>query len=97
MPHSAYLEQHGPEQFEQAMAANYECLYVRRSVANHLGDVCTDDSAWVYDLCHRWLDEVGGAEPERRKQRCWMIRHALRLPAKKGHGKALRLRERAKT
>lgn len=172
MPHSAYLERHGSEHFEAAMAAMYEltqrftsefsirplivshqtrtlellkqwtedsnphvrrlcsegtrprlpwasrlpalqsdpslalpllealkddgCLYVRRSVANHLGDVCKDDAERVYTLCHRWLDEVDDASAEKRKQRCWMIRHAVRLPAKKGDEAALALRERAK-
>ncbi len=71
-------------------------LSVRRSVANHLGDVCKEHGADVYALCQRWLDEVSDASPVQRKQRCWMIRHAVRLPAKKGDEAALALRERAK-
>ncbi|MEQ1856347.1 MAG: DNA alkylation repair protein [Longimicrobiales bacterium] len=63
-------------------------LYVRRSVANHLGDVAKDHPAIVFEICERWLD---GAENERR----WLIRHALRHPAKKGVAAALRLRKRA--
>jgi 3-methyladenine DNA glycosylase AlkC len=71
-------------------------LYVRRSVANHLGDVCKDHPEHVFALCHRWLDEVEGASAEAKKQRRWMIRHAVRLPAKKKVAEALDLRERAK-
>jgi 3-methyladenine DNA glycosylase AlkC len=63
-------------------------LYVRRSVANHLGDIAKDHPALVFDVCDRWLD---GASRERK----WLIRHAVRHPAKKGVKAALRLRQRA--
>lgn len=63
-------------------------LYVRRSVANHLGDIAKDHPDLVFALCERWLD---GASAERR----WLIRHALRHPAKKGVKAALRLRRLA--
>jgi len=62
---------------------------VRRSVANHLGDIAKDHPALVFDLCTRWLD---GASPERR----WLIRHAVRHPAKHGVKAALRLRRLAR-
>jgi 3-methyladenine DNA glycosylase AlkC len=64
-------------------------LYVRRSVANHLGDIAKDHPALAFDICQKWLS---GATKERR----WLIRHAVRHPAKKGVAKALRLREMAK-
>ncbi len=64
-------------------------LYVRRSVANHLGDIAKDHPALVFELGERW---VKGASPERR----WLIRHAVRHPAKKGVAAALRLRKLAK-
>lgn len=64
-------------------------LYVRRSVANHLGDIAKDHLDLVLQLCERWLD---GASNDRR----WLIRHALRHPAKKGVSSALRLRARAR-
>lgn len=64
-------------------------LYVRRSVANHLGDMAKDHPGFVFALCREWL---AGASPERR----WLIRHALRHPAKKGVKAALRLREKAR-
>jgi len=63
-------------------------LYVRRSVANHIGDIAKDHPTLAFDLCEEWL---AGASAERR----WLIRHALRHPAKKGVKRALRLRFRA--
>ncbi len=63
-------------------------LYVRRSVANHLGDIAKDHWELALEICGRWL---AGATPERK----WLIRHALRHPAKKGVKAALRLRKQA--
>ncbi len=64
-------------------------LYVRRSVANHVGDIAKDHPALAFDVCQRWLE---GASAERK----WVIRHAVRHPAKKGVKAALRLRKLAK-
>ena len=64
-------------------------LYVRRSVENHLGDIAKDHADLVFEICERWLKE---ASPERK----WLIRHALRHPAKNGVQKALILRSLAK-
>jgi len=64
-------------------------LYVRRSVANHVGDIAKDHPALAFELCEHWL---AGASPERK----WLIRHALRHPAKKGVLAALQIRQRAK-
>jgi 3-methyladenine DNA glycosylase AlkC len=66
-----------------------EDLYVRRSVANHIGDIAKDHPLLAFEICERWLD---GASSERK----WMIRHAVRHPAKKGVKAALDLRKRAK-
>ena len=63
-------------------------LYVRRSVANHLGDIAKDHPQLAFEVCKRWIE---GASPERR----WLIRHAVRHPAKKGVKVALRLRKLA--
>jgi 3-methyladenine DNA glycosylase AlkC len=63
-------------------------LYVRRSVANSLGDIAKDHPEVAYACCERWLE---GASADRR----WLIRHALRHPARKGNKTALRLRARA--
>jgi len=66
-----------------------EELYVRRSVANHLGDIAKSHPQLAFDLCERWLK---GASAERK----WLIRHAVRHPAKKGVKRALQLRKLAK-
>ncbi len=63
-------------------------LYVRRSVANHVGDIAKDHPQLAFEICECWL---GGASAERK----WMIRHAVRHPAKKGVKAALRLRKLA--
>jgi 3-methyladenine DNA glycosylase AlkC len=66
-----------------------ESLYVRRSVANHLGDIAKDHPEKVFEICESWL-KVATAEVK------WLIRHALRHPAKKGDKVALQLRAAAK-
>ena len=66
-----------------------ESLYVRRSVANHVGDIFKDHPELALDLCARWLR---GATTERK----WLLRHALRYPAKKGVKEAVKLRRLAK-
>ncbi|MFA6053406.1 MAG: DNA alkylation repair protein [Methylobacter sp.] len=64
-------------------------LYVRRSVANHLGDIAKDHPEMVFEICERWLIESSNEVK-------WLIRHALRHPSKKGDKVALRLRAAAK-
>lgn len=66
-----------------------DSLYVRRSVANHLGDIAKDHPQLAFEICERWL---AGASKERK----WILRHALRHPSKKGVEVALKLRERAR-
>ena len=63
-------------------------LYVRRSVANHLGDIAKDHLDLVLEICTKWLP---GASNELK----WVIRHALRHPAKKEVKTALNLRKSA--
>lgn len=63
-------------------------LYVRRSVANHLGDIAKRHPERVFELCRRWLAD---ADNEVR----WLIRHALRHPAKKLVPAAVQLRAAA--
>lgn len=67
-----------------------ESLYVRRSVANHLGDIAKDNQSFAFETCERWLQ--GGASAELK----WLIRHALRHPAKKGDTRALEIRQAAR-
>jgi 3-methyladenine DNA glycosylase AlkC len=70
--------------------------YVRRSVANNLGDIAKDHWEVALKVCQAWLDEVGGFKDNERSQaRCWIIRHAVRLPAQKGVKEALKLRKMA--
>lgn len=64
-------------------------LYVRRSVANHVGDIAKDHPDLAFDLCRRWLE---GASDGRK----WLIRHAVRHPAKHGVKAALELRKLAR-
>ncbi len=62
-------------------------LYVRRSVANHLGDMLKDAPDVAFQICRDWVEEVRSLpeDEERRKNRFWMIRHAVRHPAKQGN------------
>ncbi len=62
--------------------------YVRRSVANHLGDIAKDHPALAFEICERWISGASAA----RKQ---LIRHAVRHPAKHGVKAALRIRQLA--
>lgn len=64
-------------------------LYVRRSVANHLGDIAKSHPELAFSICKRWMRNADS-------NRLWVIRHALRHPAKKGDKTALSLRAAAK-
>ncbi len=72
-------------------------LYVRRSVANHLADIMKDHPDIAFDVCDRWIDEAAQwpADNATKRARHWLIRHAVRLPAKKGDRRALELRAKA--
>ena len=69
---------------------NDESLYVRRSVANHLGDIAKDHPEVVFVICERWLQASASKDLQ------WLIRHAIRYPAKKGDARALKIRAAAK-
>ncbi len=72
-------------------------LYVRRSVANHLGDIAKDHLELALDTCARWLEESQAMhDAATAKNRRWVIRHALRYPAKKANARALKIRLAAK-
>ena len=70
-------------------------LYVRRSVANHLGDIAKDHLEMAFDVCEAWLDEVAGADIATTENRRWIVRHAVRHPAKKENLRALKIRAMA--
>ena len=56
---------------------------------NHIGDIAKRHPALAFERCERWL-----AAPT--KERNWVVRHAVRHPAKQGVAAALELRRRAK-
>ncbi len=64
-------------------------LYVRRSVANHLGDIAKDHPDLVYATCERWLQDGASTDLQ------WLIRHAVRYPAKQGDARARKIRAAA--
>jgi 3-methyladenine DNA glycosylase AlkC len=63
-------------------------LYVRRSVANHVGDIAKDHPSLAFTICRRWLEQ---STPSRRQ----VVRHAVRHPARQGVVAAVALRRRA--
>ena len=63
-------------------------LYVRRSVANHVGDIAKDHPSLAFTICRRWLERP---TPQRQQ----VVRHAVRHPARKGVKAAEVLRRRA--
>lgn len=68
-------------------------LYVRRSVANHLGDIAKDHLEVALDVCESWLDEAKSlGDRIAVENRRWIVRHAIRHPAKKGHARATQIR-----
>ena len=70
---------------------NDPSLYVRRSVANHLGDIAKDHPDIAFSTCERWLQAGASSDLQ------WLIRHAVRHPAKKGNARALAIRAAATT
>ncbi len=71
-------------------------LYVRRSVANHLGDIAKDHLEVAFDVCESWLNELKDCDDESRlANRRWIVRHAVRHPFKKGNARAIALRTQA--
>lgn len=64
-------------------------LYVRRSVANSLGDIAKDHPSLAFDLLESWLENAN-------TELKWLIRHAVRYYAKKNIERAITLRIAAK-
>jgi 3-methyladenine DNA glycosylase AlkC len=72
-------------------------LYVRRSVANHLGDIAKDHPDIAFDVCDRWLKEIRKSNDiEQSNNLRWIVRHAVRFPVKKGDSRAISIRLLAK-
>lgn len=73
-------------------------LYVRRSVANHLGDIAKDHLELALDVCEKWLQELKlSSDDDVTESRRWIVRHAVRHPAKKGNARAIQIRAMAST
>jgi 3-methyladenine DNA glycosylase AlkC len=70
-------------------------LYVRRSVANHLGDIAKDHPELVFNRCKEWLGGCADLPHAQAEARRWLVRHAVRHPAKQGIAAALKLRQKA--
>ncbi|MDO8834770.1 MAG: hypothetical protein Q7V01_04205, partial [Vicinamibacterales bacterium] len=57
--------------------------YVRRSVANNLGDIAKDHPDLAVDIARRWMEQSAARRP--------LVKHALRDLLKKGHPRGLKL------
>ncbi len=73
-------------------------LYVRRSVANHLGNILKDHPETGFTTCERWLQEFTRKKTplEQADVRKWIVCHAVRHPAKHGEARAVRIRTAVK-
>lgn len=69
---------------------NDPSLYVRRSVANCLGDIGKSHPERLFDYCETWLQE----NPNNNIK--WLVRHAVRYYAKRQHPRALAIRQQAR-
>ena len=65
---------------------NDDVLYVRRSVANSMGDIIKLDESLAFETLENWL--CGKTTPEN----LWVIKHAIRTPVKKGERKYVALK-----
>lgn len=65
---------------------NDDVLYVRRSVANSMGDIIKLDDSLAYATFEKWL------AGKTTSQNLWVIKHAIRTPVKKGERKYVKLR-----
>lgn len=66
---------------------NDDVLYVRRSVANSMGDIIKIDESLAHATFEKWLS--GKTTPEN----LWVIKHAIRTPVKKGEKKYVELKK----
>lgn len=61
--------------------------YVRRSVSNHLNDLCRVDPELALEVAHRWWPADAGRAAHRR----WVVRRGLRTLVKAGDRRAFQL------
>ena len=69
--------------------------YVHRSVANHLGDIGKDRPELLRARCTAWVEAAGHLPAAEAGTLRWVVRHALRHPAKRGDDWAVTLRRAA--
>lgn len=67
---------------------NDKVLYVRRSVANSMGDIIKLDSELALETFEQWLGGKLTAD------NLWVIKHAIRTPVKKGEQRYCALKKR---
>lgn len=65
---------------------NDSVLYVRRSVANSMGDLIKIDEDLAYKTFRTWLSK------KKTKENLWVIKHAIRTPVKKKNKKFIDLK-----
>jgi 3-methyladenine DNA glycosylase AlkC len=65
---------------------NDKSLYVRRSVANSMGDILKLDETLAFNTFQDWLSK------KQTKENLWVIKHAIRHPAKNKVPKYVKLR-----
>jgi 3-methyladenine DNA glycosylase AlkC len=71
-----------------ASLRNDPVLYVRRSVANAMGDIIKIDENLALKTCTAWLSK------RRTKENLWVISHAIRHPVKKGKSEFVSLKKK---
>ncbi len=69
---------------------NDKVLYVRRSVANSMGDLIKINEKLAFKTFEKWLSK------KKTKENLWVIKHAIRTPVKKKNSKYLRLHKEIK-
>lgn len=70
---------------------NDPVLYVRRSVANAMGDIIKINEGLGYEVLSSWIQDKPSAET------LWVVSHAIRHPVKKNNKKFVKLREKVST
>lgn len=69
---------------------NDKVLYVRRSVANSMGDMIKINEDLAYDTLKKWLSM------KKTKENLWVIKHAVRTPVKKKNKRFVQLSNEVK-
>ena len=65
---------------------NDKSLYVRRSVANSMGDMIKINEELAYKTLGEWLEKKNTAE------NLWVVKHAIRTPVKKNNRRFVKMK-----